>query len=144
MTTKTATAAKPVFDFDVFKTMGQFKAPGFDMEAMMATQRKNMEAAAAASQRAFEGMSAIMRRQAEVARESAETTMKAMSECASCAPEERVAKQADFAKSAYTNFFANSKEFYDMAAKTADETMGLINDRMTATIDESKKAFAAK
>ena len=138
------TAAKPAFDFDMFKSMGQFKAPGFDMEAMMATQRKNMEAAAAANQRAFEGMSAIMSRQAEVVREGAETAMKAVTDLAAASPEDRMAKQADFAKTAYAAFFQNSREVYDMAAKTADETMGLINDRMTATIDESKAAFAAK
>ncbi|MEQ9124199.1 MAG: phasin family protein [Alphaproteobacteria bacterium] len=138
------TAAKPAFDFDMFKSLGQFKAPGFDVEAIMATQRKNLEAAAAANQRAFEGMSAIMRRQAEVARESAEKTMKAMTDVAAASPEERLAKQADFAKTAYASFFQNSKEVYDMAAKTADETIGLINDRFTATIDESKTAFAQK
>ena len=93
MTAKT-TAAKPAFDFDMFKSLGQFKAPGFDVEAIMATQRKNLEAAAAANQRAFEGMSAIMRRQAEVARESAEKTMKAMTDVAAAAPEERLGHAA--------------------------------------------------
>lgn len=137
-------AQKPAFDFDMFKSFGQFKAPGFDMEAIMATQRKNMEVAAAANQRAFEGVSAIMRRQAEVMREASETAMKAMSDVAAASPEERVSKQADFAKSAYASMFENSREVYDMAAKTADETIGLINDRLTATIDESKTAFAQK
>ena len=138
------TAAKPAFDFDMFKSFGQFKAPGFDMEAMMATQRKNMETAAAANQRAFEGMSAIMRRQAEIVREGAESAMKSFTDVAAASPEDRMAKQADFAKQAYASFFENSREVYDMAAKTADETMGLINGRMTATIDESKAAFAQK
>ncbi len=138
------TAAMPAMDFDFMKTFSQFKTPGFDMEAIMATQRKNLEAAAAANQRAFEGMSAIMRRQAEVARESAETAMKAMSDVSAASPEECMSKQADFAKSAYKSMFDNSKEVYDMMSKTADETIGLINDRMTATIDESKTAFAQK
>ena len=138
------TAQKPAFDFDMFKSFGQFKAPGFDVEAIMATQRKNMEAAAAANQRAFEGMTAIFRRQAEVARETTETAMKAMNDLAAASPEDRMTKQADFAKTAYASMFENGKEVYDMAQKTADETMGLINDRMTATIDESKAAFAQK
>lgn len=143
------TAKKPAFDFDMTKAFGdfkmpEFKMPGFDVEAMMATQRKNMEAAAAANQRAFEGVSAIMRLQAEVARESAEGAMKAMSDVAAATPEDRVAKQADMAKTAYASFFSNGKEVYDMAAKTADEAMSLINDRFTANIDESKAMFAAK
>lgn len=138
------TAAKPAFDFDVFKSFGDFKVPGFDMETMMATQRKNMEAAAAANQRAFEGMSAIMTRQAEIVRESAESTMKTISDVAAATPEERMTKQADFAKKAYASMFENGREVYDMAQKTCDESVSLINDRMTATIDETKTVFAKK
>ena len=82
MTAKQTAAAKPAFDFDMFKSFGQFKAPGFDFEAMMATQRKNMEAATAANQRAFEGMNAMMSRQAEVVRESTESAMKVASDLA--------------------------------------------------------------
>jgi phasin family protein len=145
MTTKAAsTAMKPAFDFDMFKSFGQFKVPGMDMESMMATQRKNLEAAAAANQVAFEGISAMLRRQAEVAREGAEAGMKAVTDLSAAAPEERAAKQADLAKNAYASFFANGREVFDMATKTANETLGLINARITATIDESKTAFAQK
>jgi phasin family protein len=144
MTAKQTAAAKPAFDFDMFKSFGQFKAPGFDFEAMMATQRKNMEAATAANQRAFEGMNAMMSRQAEVVRESTESAMKVASNLAAVKPEERTAKQADFTKTAYEAFLANGREAYDMVAKTADEAMTLINGRVTATIEESQKAFAQK
>lgn len=143
MTAKTSTTKSP-FDFDMFKTFEQFKVPGFDIDAIMASQRKNIEAAAAANQRAFEGMSALVRRQGEVARESAEAGMKAFSEVSAASPEDRIAKQADFAKAAYSSFFANGREIFDMAAKTADEAIGLINDRVTANIEESKKVFASK
>ena len=77
MTAKT-TGTKSAFDFDMFKVFEQFKIPGFDMDAIMASQRKNVEAAAAANQRAFEGMSALVRRQTEVARETAEAGMKGL------------------------------------------------------------------
>ena len=51
MTAKTSTTKSP-FDFDMFKTFEQFKVPGFDIDAIMASQRKNIEAAAAATKRA--------------------------------------------------------------------------------------------
>ena len=142
--TAAASTVKPAFDFDMFKSMGQFKTPGFDIEAMMATQRKNMEVAAAANQRAFEGMGAIMRRQAEIVRESTESAMKSFSSAPAGTPDDAMAQQADFAKKAISSFVENTREVFDMAQKTCDETVGLINDRMTATIDESKSAFAQK
>jgi len=142
--TAAKTAAKPAFDFDMTKMFGQFKAPGFDIEAMMAAQRKNLEVAAAANQKAFEGITALATRQAEMMREGAETAMKVASEFAAAAPEERATKQADYMKSAYTTAVANGRETYDMASKLADETFAMVNDRVTATMDETKKVFAAK
>jgi len=144
MTTKQTASAKPAFDFDMLKSFNQFKTPGFDFEAMVATQRKNIEAATAASQRGFEGMSAMMTRQADVARESAESAMKVASDFAAASPEERVSKQADLTKASYEAFIANGREAYDMVTKTADEAMVLINSRVTAAMEESQKAFAAK
>ena len=135
---------KPAFDFDMFKAFNQFKAPGFDMDAIMATQRKNMEAMTAAGQSAYEGMTALARRQAEVAKEAAESATKAMTDLAAATPEERVAKQADLAKTAYTSMFDNGREMMDMAAKTADEAVSVVNARFTASIDETKSVLATK
>lgn len=135
---------KPAFDFDMLRAFNQFKAPGFDMDAMMATQRKNMEAMSAAGQSAYEGMTALARRQAEVAKEAGEAVTKAMTDLAAAAPEERVAKQADLTKAAYTNFFDNGRKIMDMAAKTADEAVSLVNARFIASIDETKTVLATK
>ena len=141
---KQTATPKPAFDFDMFKAFNQFKAPGFDMDVIMATQRKNMEAAAAASQSAYESMMALARRQAEVAKEATEAATKAMTDLAASSLEERAAKQADMAKTAYTSFFDNSREMMDMAAKTADEAVSLVNARVAASIDETKSVLAAK
>ena len=115
-----------------------------DMDAIMATQRKNMEAMTAAGQSAYEGMTALARRQAEVAKEAAESATKAMTDMAAASPEERVAKQADLTKTAYTSMFDNGREMMDMASKTADEAVSLVNARFTASIDETKTVLSAK
>lgn len=140
---KQTATPKSAFDFDMNNAFTQFKIPGFDIEAIMATQRKNIEAAAAANQRAFEGMSALVQRQTEVAREVAEGATKAMTDLSAAAPEQRVAKQADYAKSAIEAFMTNGREMFDMASKTADEASALVNARITATLDEGKAAAAA-
>ena len=135
---KQTATPKTVFDF------GMFKTPGFDMDAIMATQRKNMEAMSAAGQSAYEGMTALARRQAEVAKEAGEAATKAMTDLATATPEERVAKQADLTKAAFTSFFDNGREIVDMAAKIADDAVSLVNARFTDSINETKTVLATK
>ncbi|HEU0117190.1 MAG TPA: phasin family protein, partial [Alphaproteobacteria bacterium] len=73
-------ATNPFFEadfsklMDVSKFMGEFKVPSFNFEALMAAQRKNIEAFTAVNQAAFESMQAIVRRQAELARQGFEET----------------------------------------------------------------------
>ena len=40
--------------------------------------------------------------------------------------------------------FDNGREMMDMASKTADEAVSLVNARFTASIDETKTVLAAK
>ncbi len=52
--------------FDITKMMGDVKIPGFDVQAIMDAQRKNIEALNAANQTAVQGMQAVAQRQAEI------------------------------------------------------------------------------
>src|SRR6476620_3198096 len=60
------------FDFDVVKMMGDFRFRPFDVEAMMACQRRNIEALSQANQLTVEAVQAVARRQIEIARQSLE------------------------------------------------------------------------
>ena len=59
-------------DYDMSKAFSAFSFPGFNVEAMMAAQRKNVEAFTQANQLAIEGVQALARRQVELAREAFE------------------------------------------------------------------------
>src|SRR6476660_3343154 len=60
------------FDFDVTKMMADFRFRPFDVEALMAYQRRNIEAISQANQLAVEGFQAVAKRQIEVARQAVE------------------------------------------------------------------------
>ena len=65
--------ARPTFfDFDVTKMMADFRFRPFDVEALMAYQRRNIEALSQANQLAVEGMQAVAKRQIEIARQAVE------------------------------------------------------------------------
>ncbi len=140
-----AKPAAPFWDMDVTKMMSEFKIPGVDMDSLLAAQRKNIEALTAANKVAFEGMQAVATRQTEILRQTMEEMSQMMSELMQAgSPEDRVAKQAEFAKSVFEKALANMKEIADMITRANTEAADLINQRVSATLEELKSAAVAK
>ncbi len=129
--------------FDLSKMLGDVKIPGFDMEAIMAAQRKNIEALTAANQAAVQGMQAIAQRQAEI-------LSQAMSEVSSMAqqlagagnPQEMTTKQAELVRKAFEQALANMRELAEMVSKSNTEAFAIINKRVTESLQELKGLVA--
>lgn len=127
------------FEMDFSKFFSDYRMPGLDMESMMATQRKNIEALTLANRVAMEGMQAVAQRQAEILRQTMEEATKVTQELiATSAPEERLAKQTDVTKLALEKALANMRELSEMIAKSNNEAFTLINKRVTDSLDELK------
>ncbi|HXQ49559.1 MAG TPA: phasin family protein [Stellaceae bacterium] len=127
----------PFFDVDMTKAFANFKLPGFDAETAMATQRKNIEAITQANQLAVEGVQAVARRQVEIAREAMEGASSAIREMVQpSAPEERFAKNAEFAKQAFEKGMANARELAEMFSKANTEAFEVISKRFTESLSE--------
>ena len=139
-----ANQPNPFWDMDITKIMGDMKLPGVDLEALMASQRKNIEALTAANKLAFEGFQAVATRQTEILRQTMEELQKMMTEVMSAAsPEDRVAKQADMAKSAFEKALSNMKEVAEMVTKSNTEATNVISNRISDSLGELK-AMAGK
>ena len=139
-------AKNPFLDFDMQamqKMMGDMKMPAFDWEAIMAANRRNMEAFAQANQLAAEGAQAIFRRQGEILKatmEDANRQVKTM--LADGTPEDRVARQTDAIKTAFEQAMANYREMVEMASKANAEALGVMSKRVSESLDELKGAVA--
>src|SRR3546814_7135371 len=76
-----------------------FKLPNVDVDAVVAAQKKNIEALTSANQLAVEGMQAIAKRQAEILRQTVEELQKnVQSLMENGAPEAKVAKGTELTK----------------------------------------------
>lgn len=136
-------ATNTPFDFDLTKLLGDFKVPGVDFESIIASQRKNIEAVTAANQLAVEGLQAVLRRQAEIIRQSIEEASSLVGDLTSpSAPEEKAAKQADLVKSAFEKALANIKELSEMVAKSNSEAAEVLTKRVSESLEEVKSAIA--
>ncbi len=129
----------PFLEMDVTKMLGDFKLPGVDLEKVATAQRKNVEALTSANQLAAEGFQAVARRQAEILRQTLEEAGKSMRDLMEqSAPEDRMVKQTELAKTAFETALSNMRELAEMVAKANTEAFDVINRRVTESLDELK------
>jgi phasin family protein len=124
-------------DTDFSKAFAGFTLPGFDVEAVLASQRKNIEALTQANQLAAEGVQAVARRQAEIAREAIDEASTVLRDIAQpAAPEERIAKHAELLKQTFERGLANTRELALMLAKANTEAFDVVAKRVAAGFEE--------
>jgi phasin family protein len=130
--------ARPTFfDFDVSKMMTDFRFRPFDVEALMASQRRNIEALSQANQLAVEGIQAVAKRQIEVARQAIEDVSTLLRDLAQPAsPEDRIAKNTEFAKQLLEKSVSHGREITLLATKAGTEAADVLRRRATEGLDE--------
>lgn len=153
MTTEKATNGNPFLDFDVTKIMSEFdpakfagqfakfadqyNIPGFDVDSVLETQRRNFEALTAANQAAVEGVRALAKRQSEILQQTMDAAQKAVSQFGKAGtPQDTAAKQAEIAKTVFEKAIANSQELAQLAAKSNAEATQLITARISEGLGE--------
>lgn len=130
------------FDFDISKFVGDFKVPGLDVESLVSSQRKNIEALTQANKLAFEGVQAVFKRQVEILRQTLEESSTIAKELVEAGtPQEKAVRQTELAKDAFERALANSRELSEIIAKSNSEAFDLLNKRFTQVLDEIKDGF---
>lgn len=130
--------------FDLSKMLGDMKVPGFDMQAAMDAQRKNIEALTAANQAAVQGMQAVAQRQAEILSQALGEISSVAQQLANASnsPQELTSKQAELARKAFEQALANARELAEMVSKSNTEAFAIINKRVTESLQELKALVA--
>lgn len=137
---------------DMMKMFSQFKMPemgkmpqmpqmpNFDMSGLSNLGRRNMEAFSAANQAMSEGMQAVGRRQAELARSSVEKLLKTTKDMlVNGSPEINTAKQAELAKTMVEQSMSNLREVSELVAKSGFEAFDVLNKRAAESFSEISK-----
>lgn len=124
--------------FDLGKMLSELKVPGIDVERLMDTQRKNIEAVASANKVAVEGMQAVAKRQAEMLAEAMGTVSTAAQQLASAAtnPKEMTSKQAELTREALEKALANMRELAEMVGKSNSEAFQVVNTRFSESLQD--------
>jgi len=129
--------------FDMTKYLGDFKVPGVEVEALVASQRKNIEALTQANKVAFEGIQALFKRQVEIARQTIEESASVARQVVEAGtPQEKALRQTELTKEAFEQALANARELSEIVAKSNSEAFDLLNKRFFQTLDELKESIA--
>jgi len=147
-TQATLAAAPPEALFDMTKVFGEFRVPGLDLEALVETQRKNLEALTQANQLAVEGVRALAERQVGIMQQAMEQASGLFGEWTQPgAVDERLAKNVDVAKQAFEKGLANARELNDLSTKAGMDVFSVLTRRLSQSFDEvrlyAKKQAAA-
>ena len=124
---------------EVAKAIKQFSLPGVDVELLVASQKKNLEAVTSANQAAFQGLQAVAKRQAEILQEvmkEASTAVGSLSKAGS--PPEIVGKSTELTKGAFEHALANMKQLAELVTKASEEVTNTINARILASLTRSR------
>lgn len=129
--------------FDPRKFLADLKIPAIpDVEAVLSTHQKNLEALTEANRLALEGAQEVSRRHMEIM----QATMKELSATlkdltSTTSPASRAAKHAELLRQAFETSVANSREIGDLIQKSNTEALGRLNARFSEAMLEMKSLF---
>ena len=123
---------------DAGKVASPFHVPSIDFEAVVTSQRKNIEALMEANKIAVEGIQAAMSRQFEIGRQTADEISTIVRDFVrpDGSVEDRVAKQAEYSKQAIEKGVSNAREIGELVTKASTEALNVISKRLTESLDE--------
>ena len=127
------------------KLMEQFKVPGVDVNAIVESRRKDMDALIAANQAAYAAMQQIAAKQTEIltqAFQSAQEGAQRLAQGVGGAIDPM--KQAELTRKAYEKALADMKELTEIAQKAQTAAMSGITARAQQSVQELTKLVQPK
>lgn len=131
------------FSTDFTRMFEQMKVPGVDMESIIASQRKNLEALTKANQLALEGVQQVVQRQAEAMRAFASEFADMAKGVASSpgGPADKAAHSTDLVKASFEKTLSHMRELSETIAKANTQAAEVISTRVSEGLGELKDAI---
>lgn len=132
---KAASAWLPDFA-DVLK---QLNVPGVDLEKLLASRRRDIEAVVAAHQEVYQGMQALAKRQAELAQETMSQWQAAVLGGGMGRVDDPLGPRAAAAQEALGKALANLRELAQLASQSQARIFKLLQDRSAENLEEMRQ-----
>jgi phasin family protein len=128
---------------DFTQMLKNLSLPGVDVNALVASRRKDIEALVAANQRAQEGFKALVQRQTEILQETMRQTQEGGGTLGQSLGD-AATRQAESAKQAFEQALANMRELAEMAASSQTQAYEALQKRMKESVEETRQLLQPK
>ncbi|MER8399870.1 phasin family protein [Mesorhizobium sp. M0306] len=131
---------------DMFSKFGRdLKLPNVDVEAILAHNRKNLEALEKSARASAAGASALLSRQREMLQDTLrEITDMAQNYRAPGNPQEMMEKQAAFARRSFETALKNAGEMAELARASGTESIEILRSRIKEAMEEIRAGHNKK
>ena len=128
---------------DITKLLEQFKLPGIDVNAIVESRRKDIEALVNANRAALEGAQALGQKQVEILRNTLGELRSAIHD-ATAAEGSSSEKASHLVQQILQKTLQNMRELADTAYKAQSETVAVVNRRLQENLEELKAMLQPK
>ena len=128
---------------DFTQMLKNLSLPGVDVNALVASRRKDIEALVAANQRAQEGFKALVQRQTEILQETMRQAQEGGGNLGQSLGD-AATRQAESAKAAFEQALANMRELAEMAASSQTQAYEVLQTRMKESVEETRQLLQPK
>jgi phasin family protein len=130
---------------DLAKMMRDYQMPGVDWQELMASQQKNVAALTRANQLLMQGAQTVMQRQVEILQKAMSEAVEASRELMKEGdPQAGAQKRFELARASFEAAVKNMRELAELAAKSNQEALEVINKRAVESFEEIKKSLEQK
>ncbi len=128
---------------DMFKRLGEeLKLPRFDVDAILAHHRKNLEALQKSASASASGASSLMSRQREIMQDTVrEITEMAQDFRTPGNAQEMMSKQADFVRRSFETTVKNASESAEIMRKSGTESLDILRNRIREAMAEIRDGY---
>lgn len=147
-TTDKTTTAKPAAGFtipealDLRTLLEKLKLPGVDVNGLLDYHRKDVETLIAANEQAFRGYQALTRRQAEILAEAMREWREGTAGLVDVKGiPEKASRTAGRAQQAFGRALGNMREIAEMAAKSHEQVIEILNKRVHEGLDGLRESL---
>lgn len=127
---------------DLQATLEKLKLPGLDTSALIDSGRKDVEALLAANERVFTGIEALSHKQAALLLDiMREWQAGAKDVVGKGSPSQKATQVSEHAQRAFSHALANMKEMADIAAKSHEDVLNILNKRYQENIENFRKSI---
>lgn len=119
------------------KTVGHYPLPGINIDTLLQSNRKNIEALGAANRLIFENAETVMRRQGEILQqtlEEASDAFKALSNADT--PQDLATKQGELFRQIFLRTLEDMREVAHMTTQSSRQALEAINERVHENVEE--------